>query len=151
MLAGGRIRERITGNDVEFIEKLEFALTALPLDLQHKVKKLNFFSDAYDTCTDPVRKNSLKAAVIELLDEFIQKGYQPIFVGIDVGYYVYSDKLPIQHLPIFEEILQTPPSSKTVLPLFNGLSARALPFMPSVTNLQDPQLKRSTLDVPKLA
>lgn len=149
MLGGGLIRQRVADNEIDFVEKLEQNLKSLPPEFQYKVKKLNFFSNAYDCCVDDIRKYNLKLGILELLEEFIQNGYHPIFVGIDLGYYIYSDQLGLQRLPVFKEIYdpKATHSPKDVLPAFSRLSAKANPFIPRTADTTPARANKVSRDL----
>ncbi len=134
MIGNGLIRQRVTADNADFVEKLEQNLNQLPEKYKAKLQKLNFYSHAYDLVDDPGAQNRLKSAIIELLNDFINDGYHPIFVGKRLGYYIFSENLVLARLDAFKEIYdpnRDHSTSKQLLPAFNSkLSATAKPFIP---------------------
>jgi hypothetical protein len=143
MLGSGFVQRTFSQESLAFIQGLEAKLQLLPNEIQDKLKKLNFMSNCYDFADTPHSKQNLKAATIELLDYFIKQGYQPIFVGEHIGYFLIpGEDTPLERLTVFKELCeQNSEPSKPLTPAFQStkLNACARPFVPSAqpANQQD--------------
>lgn len=136
MLGGSLIKQRVEAQNALFVENLELNLKKLPIEVQCKVKKLNFLSTTFDVCDNVEKAAQLKADIIFMLTEFIKDGYHPIFVGVNVGFYLSSESLSLDRLPVFKEIYEPTSSNlKSILPVFT-LSAKAKPFYPSSESVE---------------
>lgn len=137
MIGSALTKYTLTDQDGEFIAHLEHNLNALSPELQLKLIRLNLFSNAFDIGGDPLAQNALKSVIIELLNDFIQSGYQPAFVGKGLGYYFYNEKQPIPRLAAFKENYDPnapQPTSRSLVLTFSALSASAKPFIPRSAN-----------------
>lgn len=109
---------------------LEANLKHLPPEIAQKLRKLNFYNTSYDLAEGESAKENIKAAMIELLVDFINKGYHPICIDRITGYYVTSEDQQLPRLPVFRNIYD-PQRASAIVPAFHSkLNPNAAVYRP---------------------
>lgn len=145
MLAGGFIKQRVVVDDVKFVEHLEENLSKLPLSIQNKLKKVNFLDHAFDMARTSKNQEQTKRDIVSLLEELIGEDYHPIYVGRNIGFYLYDEAMPLERLKIFKELYdpqsaqtQVEPASIPLVVSFSRLLETAKPGVRQESNCPKP-------------